>query len=1055
MDWIIKKIIGTRNERTVRSLRPVVLRINELEEEYRKLTDDQVRAKTTEFRERIAAAFAAGLSRRQAELLEALSTAIDERERTRVKRALKALNAEVLDPILPEAFAAAKNACRRLLGTKYQVCNHDATWDMVPFDVQLIGGMLLHQGKIAEMATGEGKTLVATLPVYLNALTGRGVHMVTVNDYLARRDAQWMAPLYDFLGISVGCIQNHMEPEERKEQYSRDVTYGTNSEFGFDYLRDNGLARSPGEQVQRGYNYAIIDEADNILIDEARTPLIISGSVTGPGSETSQVYMELKPRVERLVRLQRDICNGLMAKAREYIEKGETQEAETYLYQVRHGMPKHKQLMHMLEEPSSRKLLEHIESIMLTDMRKEQARELREELYFTIDEKGHDASLTEKGCEALNPSDPDTFVLPDLATAMAEIDGNASLSESEKANKRLEIQTAFADKSDKVHIVDQLIRAYCIYERDVEYVVQDNRVLIVDEFTGRILPGRRWSDGLHQAVEAKEGVKIERESQTLATITIQNYFRMYQKLAGMTGTAETEASELHATYGLDVVVVPTNRPVRRIDYHDQIFKTQREKFKAVIADITDCHSKGQPILVGTVSVDTSELLSRMLRREKIPHNVLNAKQHEMEAEIVARAGQPGSVTIATNMAGRGTDIKLGEGVVYVDRETIKSPIRLDEPFQATTLRKILSEKPCGLHVIGSERHEARRIDRQLRGRCARQGDPGASRFYVSLEDDLMRLFGSDRIAGILGRLGLEEGQVLEHRWLNRSIETAQKRVEQQNFSIRKRTLEYDDVMNKQREIVYRLRGDIVRAENVREQLYDIIYDAIAVRAEEIGSDDGVGTAKFVEWVRTAFPVPVQAKDFEASELTPDIVTDRVFQHVKDAYELKMKSEDQQSINEVERHVMLRAVDTRWQDFLRSMDSLREGVGLRAYGQRDPLVEYKREAYDMFETLMNDIKDDVAGQVFRTSTSAEAFGRFLSALPQTLIHDEVSILGSRGLARAQRPAGGEASAGGNGGEDEVLRALEPVRRDAPKVGRNDPCPCGSGKKYKKCCGAGAA
>ncbi|MEI6219223.1 MAG: SEC-C metal-binding domain-containing protein, partial [bacterium] len=561
----------------------------------------------------------------------------------------------------------------------------------------------------------------------------------------------------------------------------------------------------------------------------------------------------------------------------------------------------------------------------------------------------------------------------------------------------------------------------------------------------------------HQAVEAKEGVKIERESQTLATITIQNYFRMYQKLSGMTGTAETEASELHETYGLDVVVVPTNRPVRRIDNHDQIFKTQREKFKAVISDITDCHSRGQPVLVGTVSVDTSELLSRMLRREKIPHNVLNAKQHEMEAEIVARAGQPGSVTIATNMAGRGTDIKLGEGVVYIDREAIKSGMKLDEAYKGSTIRKMLVEKPCGLYVIGSERHEARRIDRQLRGRCARQGDPGASRFYVSLEDDLMRLFGSDRIAGILGRLGLEEGQVLEHRWLNRSIETAQKRVEQQNFSIRKRTLEYDDVMNKQREIVYRLRGDVVRTPNVREHLYDIIYDAIAVRAEGIGTGEKADVGKFIEWVRVAFPIPVQQKDFESPELTADVIADRVFEQVKASYELKMESEDQKSICEVERHVMLRAIDVRWQDFLRSMDSLREGVGLRAYGQRDPLVEYKREAYDMFETLMNDIKDDVASQVFRTSTSAEAFGRFLSALPQTLIHDEVSILGNRGLARAQQPQDGEA-AGGEGGSrrsDEVLRALEPVRRDAPKVGRNDPCPCGSGKKYKKCCGAGAA
>ncbi|MEK9138877.1 MAG: preprotein translocase subunit SecA, partial [Bacteroidota bacterium] len=530
-------------------------------------------------------------------------------------------------------------------------------WDMVPFDVQLMGGITLHQGRIAEMATGEGKTLVATLPLYLNALTGKSVHLVTVNDYLARRDSQWMGIVYEFLGVSVGCIQDQMTSEQRRVEYGKDITYGTNSQFGFDYLRDNGMAYSPESLVQRGYHYAIIDEVDSILIDEARTPLIISG----PAPVSSHQYFELKPKVDGLVKRQRELCAELIEQAKKALEKGDEEHAQLRLYQVHHGMLRHKQLMHMLEDPYVRKLHEQVENMMLTDMRKEQARSLREEMLFTIDERHHDASLTEKGCAAMNPSDPDAYVLPDIMSGMAELDAAVSLSDEAKDHARQSLQKSFAEKSERIHNVDQLIRAYCLYEKDVEYVVQDNQVLIVDEFTGRILPRRRWSDGLHQAVEAKEGVKIERETQTLATITIQNYFRMYQKLAGMTGTAETEANEFRDIYKLDVVVIPTNRPVRRVDCNDVIYKTQREKFKAVIDEIEECHKRGQPVLVGTVSVETSELLSRMLKRAHIPHNVLNAKNHEREAEIVRGAGQPGSVTIATNMAGRGTDIKLGEG----------------------------------------------------------------------------------------------------------------------------------------------------------------------------------------------------------------------------------------------------------------------------------------------------------------------------------------------------------------------------------------------------------
>jgi len=1024
MQWILKRIFGTKNQRDINRLVPLVERINAFEEEYQALSEDDLKGMTGRFRERLAAG-------------------------------------ETIDDIMCEAFAVVKNACRRLMGTPVAVCGHTLTWDMIPYDVQLMGAIVLHQGKIAEMQTGEGKTLVATMPLYLNALSGQNVHLVTVNDYLASRDSQWMGHIYTYLGLTVGCIQNQMNPTEKRAEYGCDITYGMNSEFGFDYLRDNGMAYRPEDQVQRGHFYAIIDETDNILIDEARTPLIISG----PAPTSSHQYDDLKPKVERLVRLQRELCNQMMADVQQHLNRGETEAAQLKLYQVHHAMPKHKQLMRMLEDPKLRKLHEQIENAMLTDMRKEEARALREELYFSIDERGHDASLTDMGCEALNPSDPEAFVLPDLLTAMAEVD-REDMSETERAKRRQEIQALFAERSERIHNVDQLIRAYCVYERDVEYVVQGNQVIIVDEFTGRMMPGRRWSDGLHQAVEAKEGVKIERETQTLATITIQNYFRLYDKLAGMTGTAETEADEFHQIYKLDVVVMPTNRPIRRIDHNDVIYKTQREKFKAIVDDVVDCQRRGQPVLVGTVTVDASEVLSRMLRRANIPHTVLNAKQHEREAEIVTGAGQRGAVTIATNMAGRGTDIKLGEGVVSLPREVITSSLRLGDRYaEHRSLKDYLLEHPCGLYVIGSARHESRRIDRQLRGRCARQGDPGVSRFYISLEDELMRLFGSERISNVMSKLGLEEGQDLQHGLLNRSIETAQRRVEQQNFAIRKRTLEYDDVMNKQREVIYGFRGEIVRSENVRERIYDIIHESILDRADALPAAEGdAGVKSLVEWVRTTFPIALDAAEIGRRREDPEAVATFVFDKVKHAYELKIKVEHPEALQALERQIVLHAVDTHWQEYLRAMDGLRQGVGLRAYGQRDPLVEYKREAFDMFEVLMEEIKADIVGAVFRSSTSIASFDQFLRALPQTLVHDEVSMLEGRtpaaggggrpGAAPRQAPPPDMADlddllGAPTGGRTGV--ATTPVRHE-PKVGRNDPCPCGSGKKYKKCCGA---
>jgi len=1028
MNFLLKAIFGTKNEREIKRLQPIIDQINQLEQSYQSLPESALKAKTQEFKER----FAKG---------------------------------ESLDSLMPEAFATVKNACRRLCGTTRTVCEHDLTWDMIPFDVQLIGGYALHTGKIAEMQTGEGKTLSATLPLYLNALSGKNVRLVTVNDYLARRDAQWMGHLYEYLGLTVGCIQNHMSPAERRQQYSCDITYGTNSEFGFDYLRDNGMAVEPQQVVQRGHFYAIIDEVDSILIDEARTPLIISGPAAH--SSTAQ-YVELKPRVERLVRRQSEICNGLIEEAKKAIDEKDDETAMHKMYQVYHGMPKHKQFLHLLEEPSIRKLHEQVESMMMTEMRKELGRELREELLFTIDERTREVSLTDKGNETISPADPEMFVMPDLVSALSALDGDTSLSGDERAKRRQQIQSDFMTRSERVHNVDQLLRAYCLYEKDVDYVVQENHVYIVDEFTGRVLPGRRWSDGLHQAVEAKEGVEIERETQTLATITIQNYFRLYEKLAGMTGTAETEASEFHDIYKLDVMVIPTNRPVRRVDTNDQIYKSQREKYKAIIDEVIKRHNHGQPVLLGTVTVETSEVLSRLLRLSKIPHNVLNAKNHAREAEIVSLAGQPGAVTIATNMAGRGTDIKLGPGVVWVPETTIKSQLKLADLYDGgkDTLREKLLEKPCGLHVIGSERHESRRIDRQLRGRCARQGDPGSSQFYISLEDPLMRLFGSDRIAGIMTRLGMEEGEALEHKWLNRSVETAQRRVEQQNYAIRKRTLEYDDVMNKQRSVVYELRGQVLMSESAHEHILDVFNDLILTQCEKyLMTPKDSQPEDLVEWVTDTFPIPLVLEEIRPFKGKPEEAAELIYARVAEAYELKCKLEDQRVLPFMERGVFLSCIDQQWQDYLRAMDELRHGVNLRAYGQRDPLVEYKREAFGMFEALMTQIKTEVATSVFR-ATTVQNFQRMMAQSPVRVqtTHADMNMLAGGEQPPSeptQRQVSADVPQSAVANFDAMLehmgnkpkQATPQFKNDMRSIGRNDPCPCGSGKKYKKCCGLG--
>ncbi|MBR7121474.1 MAG: preprotein translocase subunit SecA [Lentisphaeria bacterium] len=981
---IIKAIFGTKSQRDVRRMKPLVARINALEVEYQKLSDEELQAKTPEFKERLA-------------------------------------RGETLDDIMCEAFATVKNACRRLCGKTREVCGQEQTWNMIPFDVQLMGGIALHRGSIAEMATGEGKTLVATMPLYLNALTGKNCQLVTVNDYLARRDSEWMGMIYEFLGLTVGCLQNMQPPALRKEQYACDITYGTNSEFGFDYLRDMGMASEADQIVQRDHYFAIVDEIDSILIDEARTPLIISG----PVPQATNQFAELKPLVASLYTRQNMLCSRLVREAREVLAQeiitdAEREEACMKLLQAKYGMPTHRQLLHALEDGEILREVERLDSKVHSDNNRGMLQEVQSILYFTIDEKTHEADLTELGRNAVSPDNPDDFIMPDLLSELHRITDETLTAEARLEAKNT-FQDQFAVKSEKLHDLSQLLKAYCLFEKDVNYVVMDKKVMIVDEHTGRLMPGRRFSDGLHQALEAKEDVPIEQETQTMATITIQNYFRMYSKLAGMTGTAETEASEFHQIYKLDVTVIPTNRPCIRKDENDSIFKTKREKFKAILDDVIERHEKGQPVLLGTISVGDSETLSRMLKGRKIPHNVLNAKNHQHEAEIVARAGQVGAVTVATNMAGRGTDIKLGEGVAELG----------------------------GLHVIGSSRHDSRRIDRQLRGRCSRQGDPGSSKFYVSLEDDLMRLFGGDRIVKIFDRFGLKEGDELQHPWLDKSIETAQKRVEQQHFAIRKRTLDFDDVMNKQREIVYALRRDALLSENPHDVLFGIIDQVIEELVQRVamggdGKNDGKFQAdKLAAELNVLFPLEFKAEFFTAG-IVDGKVTDfkalelQIIEKIESAYQERNANTGEEELAYLQRHTVLEAIDRLWQEHLYAMDQLRSSMSLRVYAQKDPLVEYKNEAFGIFKSMMDQVFTNVAKNLFRiTVRRIVSLEEFLASMPKELRHQTMEQFGLP-VPEAQEAAPAE----------EVNITFH---REAPKVGRNDLCPCGSGKKYKKCCG----
>jgi preprotein translocase subunit SecA len=986
-DNLLKTLFGSKHDRDVRRVAPIVEEINEHFESYRGLSDDELRGKTAEFKARLASA---------------LGELTDPAERRLAEQ-------ETLSLLLPEAFAAVKDACRRLVGRSWDVVGIPLRWDMVPYDVQLIGGVMLHEGKIAEMATGEGKTLVATMPIYLNALTGRGAHLVTVNDYLARRDSEWMGEIYKFLGLTVGCIQQGMEPPERREQYARDITYGTNNEFGFDYLRDN-MAVRPEHRVQRGFVYAIVDEVDSVLVDEARTPLIISG----PVEHSDQAFDELKPLVERVMRAQTQWVNQALSDVEQLLkDKEQEYEAGIKLLQIQRAQPKHKRFMKLLsDQPGLKNLINHVELDYLRDKR---LHELDEALQFVIEEKGRNVDLLELGRQTMSPVDADQFVVPDLAAQLSELEGREDVEPEQKVKLRDEVYRAYAVKNERIHNIQALLKAYSLYEKDVEYVVQDGKVMIVDEFTGRLMPGRRYSDGLHQAIEAKEGVHVEGETQTLATITLQNFFRMYEKLAGMTGTAETEAREFWEIYKLDCSVIPTHRPMVREDFDDVVYKTKREKYNAVIEEIVGCHQRGQPVLVGTISVEVSELLSRMLKRRGIKHNVLNAKYHQQEAEIVSLAGQRAAVTIATNMAGRGTDIKLGAGVADLG----------------------------GLHIMGTERHESRRIDRQLRGRSGRQGDPGSSRFYLSLEDDLMRLFGSERIAGLMQRMGVQEGEVIEHGLVTNAIGRAQKRVEGYNFDIRKHLLEYDDVMNQQRTVVYDLRNKALTSTDMSQDVLDAIEEVVSDRIARFAGAamhrDEWNLKGLADELSYLLMQHVRVSDLE----TPSFETleDKAVAAAEQAYRHRESEFGLEVMREIERHLYLFTLDEHWRDHLYELDHLKGGIGLRAYGQRDPLIEYKKEAFALFETLVKEVHGEFVQRLFRVQVEPEA-PRMVQprrALPRHTVEQHAETRAFSGAAVV-----GGAEAAGEGG------APAPVAvRAGPRVGRNDPCPCGSGKKYKKC------
>jgi len=989
----------SKKNKDVAKLRPTIELIKEGRTQYAALSDDELKHKRVEF----AGRFEAG---------------------------------ETLDDLLVEAYGLVWEACRRLAERKasWVVWGKEVVWDMVPYDVQLMGGMVLHQGKIIEMATGEGKTLVAIAPLYLNSIPGKGAHLVTVNDYLAQRDAEWMGGVLEFLGCSVGFILGNMTPEERRQAYACDVTYGTNNEFGFDYLRDNMVVQ-PEHLVHREFHFAIVDEVDSVLIDEARTPLIISGAV----DKSTHQFNELNPRVNNLVRQQMKMVNDWLSDAERVMRpalKGEDvdidDETALKLLRVSHGGPKNPRYRKLAQIPG---VLETVKKTEEAYMRDKAMWEADADLLYVVEEKNHHVDLTDKGREVFGQDEPDFFVLPDLATATGEIQENEDLDEKEKIECLREVEQAYAQKNERISNVDQLLRAYSLYEKDVEYVLQEGKVVIVDSFTGRLQPGRRFSEGLHQALEAKENVTVQKETQTLATVTVQNFFRMYKKLSGMTGTAETEEAEFNGIYKLDVVVIPTNRPIVRLDLDDLIYKTKKEKYKAIRDEVARMHHLGLPVLVGTTTVEVSELLSRMFRLAGINHNVLNAKQHQREAEIVAAAGNKGAVTIATNMAGRGTDIKLDSDILKLPEIWKADPNLTPEMYEGQS---------AGLQIIGTERHESRRIDRQLRGRSGRQGDPGSSIFFLSLEDDLMRLFSPDRIIKVMDRLGVEEGEVITHSMVTKAIGKAQVRVETQNYEIRKHLLEYDDVVNKQREVIYGLRREALLGQGLTDQYKAFLESAVTNLVGEFADRKDAPDFWDMESLARQYqglvlaPMPLAAE--EHLDMGFEALEDKLVDFALERFAAKEGILGPEFAGQLEKFVVIQILDEKWRDHLNELILLRSGIGLRSYGQQDPLVAYKSESYNMFQDLMDNIEKAAVSLFFRAELVPPPERREPAVDKIQTRHQALDAYQNSGPGQATTNAPDEA-------------AQRPHQRDLPKIGRNDPCHCGSGRKYKRCCGQG--
>lgn len=1043
LEKILRKIFGDKSTQDLKRYEPLVTEINTIYNGLAEYDDQQLVERISQIKQEIAETLEPARKELE-ELQQTFRESVEDSERNRIdnqidlqKKKLRELNKETLDSYLPEVFAIVKDTCRRMVGREYMVKGHPVAWNMVPFDVQLIGGMVLHDGKIAEMATGEGKTLVATLPLFLNALLGKGAHLVTVNDYLASRDAEWMSPIFNFHGLTVGCITTGMDHDSRREAYNADVTYGMNSEFGFDYLRDN-MAISPKQLVQREFYFSIVDEVDSILVDEARTPLIISG----PIAQDKNFYPELRPSIASLVQAQNSLIARFLSEIRDDLKEDNPSASDSRLAKnlllVKRGAPKNKALNKLMQEPSLKRLVQDVEGIYLRDKK---MYELDDMLFFVVEERHNSVDLCEKGRDMLSKKEPDLFVVRTLDEIWAEIDAQ-DISDEAKA-KAKEIATGkFMDKSEKLHNISQLLKAFTLFENNQEYVVIDNKVIIVDEFTGRQMPGRRFSDGLHQALEAKENVAIEAGTQTFATITLQNYFRMFEKLAGMTGTAVTEEAEFMEIYKLPVVAIPTNVSVTRIDHDDEIYLSKNEKYQAIIDEIIYWHKQKKPVLVGTVSVEVSEILSRLLRRHQIAHNVLNARQHQREAEIVALAGSPGAVTIATNMAGRGTDIKLGEGVVTQSVESYRN------------LNKVRNQEfpyglPLdGLHVIGSERHESRRIDRQLRGRAGRQGDPGTSRFYLSLEDDLMRLFGSDRMAPLMQKIGLKQGEAIRHPMMTKAVEKAQTRVEEHNFEIRKNLIKYDEVMNQQREVIYSYRRSVLKGYNLKPEIWEMILESIQREVDEVCSISNYPEewelAKLCSYFKS-LNIVISEEDIQSDHLNQELLVNTLSELAKEAYNNRELQLGEEVMRDIERRSLLEVVDNEWRDHLHEMDLLKEGVYLRSYANKDPLVEYKKESFALFEGLISRIQDNVTKRVYTTYILTREQMQDMQDMLKgaNMTHEAVnSFLNSNNEYQSS------ATPPPDFGISEIK--AKPVHV-APKVGRNDPCPCGSGKKYKKCCG----